>query len=487
MLFKAFPAWLFTSGLLFAQSPLGYSVATPRPINPAEGTTTPSAQATQRQNPYLGSVPSKTVGPPIGLTLAGAVEHGLRYNLGLVESGQASADVRAERLRALSALLPQISARGRQAFEAISYKEIGLKLPPLPGIGSLPPATGGFAYQDARVGVDQTIFNAELRNRYKAQKIAEQASLFSVKDSRDVVVFAVATAYLQTVASAAAVEAARAELASAQELNRQTADRVVHELSPEIDSIRSQVQRQSAEQRLTNAANQLEKDKLTLGRLIGFPVDQKFTVVDTLSLHPLNGVTEESAAAEALRNRADLASAEASVRSAEAALRAEKAQRLPVLSFSADYGGGGSNVGNFNQLYSVSGNVSVPIYTGGRIRADVEQAQSELARKQAEYDDLRGRITYDIRVAWLDLRASESAVQVAERNSALAARALTQSQDRYENGVTNLLEVAQAREAVAAANDNRIASLYSFNVALVALSRALGNSATRLIQFSAEK
>ena len=32
--------------------PLGYSVATPHPISPAEGTTTPNAQATQRQNPY---------------------------------------------------------------------------------------------------------------------------------------------------------------------------------------------------------------------------------------------------------------------------------------------------------------------------------------------------------------------------------------------------------------------------------------------------
>jgi hypothetical protein len=40
-------------------NPLGYAVATPRPISPAEGTTTPSAEATQRQNTYLGSVPPK--------------------------------------------------------------------------------------------------------------------------------------------------------------------------------------------------------------------------------------------------------------------------------------------------------------------------------------------------------------------------------------------------------------------------------------------
>src|SRR5882724_2752081 len=120
------------------QSPLGYSVATPRPINPAEGTTTPSAQATQRQNPYLGSVPSKNTGTRIELSLRSAIERGLRYNLGLVEASQTGAGVRAERLRALSALLPQLAGQGRQGYENLSYKEIGLKLPPIPGLPALP-------------------------------------------------------------------------------------------------------------------------------------------------------------------------------------------------------------------------------------------------------------------------------------------------------------------------------------------------------------
>jgi hypothetical protein len=59
----------------------GYSVATPRPISPAEGTTNPSAQATQSQNPYLGSVPSENTGMRIELTLKNAIERGLRFNL----------------------------------------------------------------------------------------------------------------------------------------------------------------------------------------------------------------------------------------------------------------------------------------------------------------------------------------------------------------------------------------------------------------------
>jgi len=85
-----------------------------------------------------------------------------------------------------------------------------------------------------------------------------------------------------------------------------------------------------------------------------------------------------------------------------------------------------------------------------------------------------------VSVAELDAKASESAIKVSAENKALAQRALTQSQDRYTNGVTNYLEVVQAEEALVAANENYIASLFSFNVAKISLARALGASEMRL-------
>jgi outer membrane protein TolC len=480
-------ALLLVAGrLVSAQSPLGYSVTTPRPISQAEGTTNPSAQATQRQNPFLGSAPAAPTGGTIELSLKGAIERGLRYNLGLIESDHASADVRADRLRALSALLPQVSARATQGYENISFKEIGVKLPPIAGF-SLPSTSGGYGYQDARVSLTQNVYNRQLREQYQAQKSVEQSSILNIKDARDVVVLAVGTAYLQAIASAARVETAKAQLASARELDRQTADRVTAEVSPEIDSLRAQVERQSAEQRLTNAANQLEKDKLTLGRIIGLPVEQNFVVTDALGYHSVTGLSVETATGDALGSRSDLRSAEASVRAAELTIRAQKAQRLPVISFNADYGGGGTNLGNLNQVYSVAGSVSVPIYTGGRIQADIEQARADLARKEAEYADLKGRIAYDVKVAWLDVNASDSSAKVAERNKALAEQALAQSRDRYANGVTNYLEVVQGQEAVAAAGDNYVESLYSLNLAMISLARAMGGAEPRLYQLLGAK
>jgi outer membrane protein TolC len=170
------------------------------------------------------------------------------------------------------------------------------------------------------------------------------------------------------------------------------------------------------------------------------------------------------------------------VQAATFTLRAEKAQRLPVVSLTADYGGGGANIGNFNQVYTIAGNVSVPIYTGGRIHADIEQAQADLARQDAEYEDLKGRAAYDVRVAWLDLSASDSSVRVAERNKALAEQALTQSKDRYTNGVTNYLEVVQAQETVAVASENYIESLFSYDVGMISFSRAIGGAETKLAE-----
>ena len=140
------------------------------------------------------------------------------------------------------------------------------------------------------------------------------------------------------------------------------------------------------------------------------------------------------------------------------------------------------SVGNLNSVYTVSGNVSVPIYTGGRIRADIDQARSDLARREAEYADLKGRVAYDVRVAWLDMTASDSSVAVAMRNKALAEKALAQSRDRYQNGVTNYPEVVEAQEAVAVASDNYIQSLYSYDVALVSLARAMGGADAKIAQ-----
>jgi outer membrane protein TolC len=182
-------------------------------------------------------------------------------------------------------------------------------------------------------------------------------------------------------------------------------------------------------------------------------------------------------------SRYDVASARQEVTAAKWGVKVARAERLPEIAFGGSYGGGGTNPANYNQVYSVQGSLTVPIFTSGRIRSDVHAAEAVLVQRKAEYRDLEGRVEYDLRTSRLDAQSSESAVKVGQANKKLAQKALEQSEDRYRSGVTNYLEVLEAQEAQVAADENYVASLFSYNVAKIALARALGSAETRLTTF----
>jgi outer membrane protein TolC len=128
----------------------------------------------------------------------------------------------------------------------------------------------------------------------------------------------------------------------------------------------------------------------------------------------------------------------------------------------------------------------IPIFEGGKVEADVRQADAILKQRQAQVDDLKGRIEQDVEDALLDLKAAAQQVEVAKLGLDLAQQALGQSQDRFAAGVTNNVEVIQAQQQLAAANEQYIASLYAHNIGKVLLARAIGNAEQVVKQYLAE-
>ncbi len=118
--------------------------------------------------------------------------------------------------------------------------------------------------------------------------------------------------------------------------------------------------------------------------------------------------------------------------------------------------------------------MNVPIFQGGETQGRLIQADADIRTRRAEADDLKAGIYYDVRTAFLDLQANGEQLQVATKAKDLAASQLTQARDRFAAGVADNIEVVQAQEAVALANEQYIAALYSYNVSKAALARALG-------------
>jgi len=124
--------------------------------------------------------------------------------------------------------------------------------------------------------------------------------------------------------------------------------------------------------------------------------------------------------------------------------------------------------------YAVGLQLRVPLFQGGRVRARLQQADAGLVAERARLEDLRGRIEFEVRTAYMDLVAADERVKVTRREVELSDQQLMQAQDRFTAGVANNLEVVQAQEAVAGATDSYLSSLYAHNLAKLSLARALG-------------
>ena len=162
--------------------------------------------------------------------------------------------------------------------------------------------------------------------------------------------------------------------------------------------------------------------------------------------------------------------------SAAEAVKARKSERLPTIDVRANAGETGTTFGRPYRDYEVEGRISIPVFTGRRIEADVLGAQALLARRIAELADTGARVQFDVRTALLDLSAAQTSVEVSLQNQALAKEGLRQATDRFNVGLSTIVDLIQAQQAVAEADDNRLASFYAHQLSKLILIRATGTA-----------
>ena len=323
---------------------------------------------------YQASVPQGTASAtPIALTLGDAINRGIRANLGLLTNEQSSREIRAERLRALSALLPSVNGQLSMTEQQLNLQALGFIFKFPPGLGfSIPNIVGPYSYQAALANADVPLFNFSSISNLRSARQDEKAAVLTVKNARDLVVQAVGDAYLQIIADAARVTATQAEIDADNAVYVNAQRRHEAGTAIGIDVLRSQVELKQRQQALVAVSNQFEKDKLTLGRVIGLAVGQDFTVADPAPAVPLQPMALNEALATAYEHRADYQAAKARVLAAQFALRAAKAERYPTLTASGYYGDEGLRLlSNSHGVFSATGSIQFNIFDGGRIKSDV--------------------------------------------------------------------------------------------------------------------
>lgn len=432
----------------------------------------PSVPSLPAGSPFMGGVPTGTATTePLRLTIAQAIYRALDHNLGLLLAQQDTETARSEQLTALSRLLPDVSASVNESRRKTNLEAFGFPLGP-----TFPRVVGPYNVFDARIFASQSVFDLGAIREGRAAGHRLEAARFTYRSARDLVVLVAANLYLQALATDARAAAAQAQFASSQALHQQAVDLRQSGIVAGLDVVRAEVRMSTDRQRATAAANDAEKAKLQLARVIGLPIGQPLTLAGDLPTVPDPTMSLEEALADAYRQRADYLAAVERLKAAEDTRRAAVADHLPSVRVTADYGAIGLTAGTALPTFNLTGVVDVPIFEGGRQQARLAEANADLKRQQAEVEDLKSQIYYDVRTAFLDLQASEELVQAATRGRELAAQQLEQSRDRFAAGVASNIEVVQAQEAVALATDQYISAVYGFNIAKAMLAQSLGTA-----------
>jgi len=405
---------------------------------------------------------------PIPLTIIDAIHRGLKANLAVISGSYDSKNAEAIRIRDQSELTPKINGYVTAVQQQVNLAAFGFT-----GISGISPVIGPFGLVDARATFSQRLFDAERTHNLREAKENEKAVTAGNDNTRELVVLAVLDLYFQAVSGASRVRAVEAQVTSARALNSRAADLKGAGVVPGIDVLRAQVELQSAEQRLIQSRNEFSREKLNLARAIGLPLGQEFNLVNDLPDATLPAETLPNLLSRAYSSRPDAKAAEFRLRAAQEAVKSAKAVNLPTAHVDANYGVIGANPWSSHGTFAVSGTVDFPIFNS-RSKSETTEKEALLKQRQAEIDSLQGRIELDVRSALLELQSAEEQYKVAQSSLALVRQQLDQAQDRFAAGVANNLEVIQAQEAIALADENVIRGLYALNASRALLARAMG-------------
>ena len=408
-------------------------------------------------------------GEPLKLTLEQSVSLALKQNttaqIAILQAAEAEQDKNISRANLIPNASLQVSDSARRQNIETGF---GTKIP------GIPEHSGPFQVFNAGVAVGTPIFDLTLWRRYQAAKELAGAQKATSDSTREQVILLVVSQYIGSLRAEANVTASKSRVELAQALYDQAADLQKEGVGTGIDTLRANVELQNEKQALIQAENDRDASLYILSRLLNLDPRQKIEPADSLSFFDTPQPEVEPSIDAALAARAEWKSIEQQVKAAQRQKQASQAERLPSLRFDGNWAYQGLSSTTGIPVYTYQAGINMPLFTGGRIHAEIIKSDLQIKALEQQKADLRNSIALDVKTALLNLESARSEVQVANLGVQLAKEEVDQARDRFKAGVANNIEVIQAQDALERANDNQIVALYRFNQARADYARCIG-------------
>ena len=327
------------------------------------------AQTIERRNGLPANPPTQV----LRLTLDQAVGLALRQNttaqIAVIQAAEAVQDKNVAR----AALLPQaqldVSDRVLRSNLEANFGQ------PFPGF---PQHIGPFQVFQAGPSFSAPVFDLTLWRRYQAQRSLASAAKATSLSTREQVILLVVSQYIGTLRAVATVQAAGSRVDLAQALYNQAADLQKEGVGTGIDTLRSNVELQNEKQRLLEAEADRETSLFALSRLLNLDPRQAIELGDSLSYFETPQPEVEQSIEQALSERQEWKALNDQIKAAESQKKQAWDTRLPALHVDGEWAYQGTRLNNGIPTYNYEVALNMPLFTGGRIRAETVKADLEI-------------------------------------------------------------------------------------------------------------
>jgi outer membrane protein TolC len=281
--------------------------------------------------------------------------------------------------------------------------------------------------------------------------------------------------YFNVLRAEETVRVSQARIERAEQGLRAAEVRLMAGATTRSDSLRAQLELTQARQALLSAQNQRRAATYTLGALVG--IDGPANAEPLPSLEPeALAVTDDEFRRLAVESSPTVVSSEASVRAADASLRANRAQYLPTLRASGGYDWS-------NQAASFSGgrtgwstrlSLSYPLFNNFSREDANERAEVALNNARITLADAQRQVLAQVQQAIDAVRLAEEQIALTIEAERVAAEDLRVQETRYSLGASTILDLITSQIALVEAELNRINARYDYQVALAELESLIG-------------
>lgn len=241
---------------------------------------------------------------------------------------------------------------------------------------------------------------------------------------------------------------------------------------PEFDVTNSEVDLANAKVNLIRGRNLQQLAKVQLENAMGVHPATNYAVSANFVISPLR-TTLDSAKAMAFAQRSELRSARARLQANHALVSAAWNQHLPTLSASGSYIWSAFDFPLFSR-WNAGVTLSLPVFQGFNISAQVQQAKANAEVTQANLEVLTENITLEVEQMFLSLQEANERIAAAAKLVEQAEQNLRLAEARYNSGVGSAIEITDAQLSRSNARITHIQAQYDYNSALVRLRRAMG-------------